>query len=95
MLQGLSEKSPFVKVLIAYCQDWFLDEEKDPELIRQYLLEIADVKSPFLVQLRNIAIVDAKLEQEIGIIEPEPELNELDPKWLNNFIGYAFMDYTA
>ena len=95
MLQGLSEKSPFAKVLIAYFQAWFHEEEQDPELIRQYLLETADVKSPFLVQLRNIAIVDAKLEQEIGIIEPEPELNELDPKWLNNFIGYAFMDYTA
>ena len=95
MLQGLSEKSPFAKVLIAYVHNWVCDEENDPELIRQYLLETADVKSPFLVQLRNKAIVDAKLEQEIGIIEPEPELNELDPKWLNNFIGYAFMDYTA
>ena len=72
-----------------------LSGEKDPELIRQYLTETADVKGPFLLRFRNQAIVAAQLEQELGIIEPVPELNEFEPEWLNNFIGYAFMDYTA
>ena len=95
LLQGLAEKSPFAKILIAFLQAMDLGGEKDPELIRQYLTETADVKGPFLLRFRNQAIVAAHLEQELGIIEPVPELNEFEPEWLNNFIGYAFMDYTA
>ena len=95
LLQGLTDKSPFAKIVIAFFQALGCVGEKDPELIRQYLTETAYVKNPFLVRLRNQAIVAAKVGQEVSLIKPEPALDEYNPEWLNNFIGYAFMDYTA
>ena len=80
LLHGLTDKSPFAKIVIAFFQALGCVEGKDPELIRQYLSETADVKNPFLVRLRNQAIVAAKLEQEVSLIEPEPALDEYNPE---------------
>lgn len=95
LLQGLTEKTAFAKILIAFFQAFGFVEEKDPAQIRQYLLETAEVKQPFLVKLRNLTIMTSKLDQEISITKPAPDMIETKPEWINHFIGYAFMDYTA
>ena len=88
------DASPLTKLLLAgiYANQ---DEFHNKEFVRKLIEETRGVDDELLVELRSINILAAQLQDEYEDEIVYNDFSERSPDWLENFIGYNFLDYNG